>query len=120
TSPLQVGERVTEHFIDSPHTNFGRPGPVPYITYPEVCTWYGALTFAQVSHVPHLKGALVRRFEPLFNTETNLVPVPDHVDRSVFGAVPLEIYILNADPRCLAMGKEFADKQWGPPFGTNT
>ncbi|HEY2083023.1 MAG TPA: glycoside hydrolase family 88 protein [Verrucomicrobiae bacterium] len=119
-SPLEIGQHVAQHFIDSPHSNFGRPGPPPYITYPEVCTWYGALTFAQVSGIPHMKGQLIRRFEPLFNTETNLMPVPDHVDHTVFAAVPLEIYIFNADPRCLVLGKEFADAQWGEPFGTNT
>jgi rhamnogalacturonyl hydrolase YesR len=118
-SPLEIGQRVAQHFIDSPHSNFGRPGSAPYITYPEVCAWYGALTFAEASGIPHMKGQLIRRFEPLFNTETNLIPVPDHVDRTVFAAVPLEIYILNADPRCLALGKEFADKQWAEPFGTN-
>lgn len=118
-SPKEVGQHVTEHFINSPHFNSFKPGPPQYIIYPEVCTWYGALTFSQVSGIPHLRGPLVRRFEPLFNNETNLLPVPDHVDRSVFGAVPLEIYILNADPRCLTLGKEYADKQWGEPFGTN-
>jgi rhamnogalacturonyl hydrolase YesR len=118
-SPLELGQQVAQHFIDSPHSNFGRPGPPPYITYPEVCTWYGALTFADVSKIPHMKGQLIRRFEPLFNTETNLMPVPDHVDHTVFAAIPLEIYIFNADPRCLALGKEFADAQWGEPFGTN-
>lgn len=118
-SPLEIGQRVAQRFIDSPHSNFGRPGPPPYITYPEACAWYGALTFAEVSGVPHLKGQLIRRFEPLFNTETNLIPQPDHVDHTVFAAVPLEIYIMNADPRCLALGKDFADKQWGAPFGTN-
>ena len=118
-SPLEIGQQVAQHFAESPHFNSFRPGPPQYITYPEVCTWYGALTFAQVSHVPGLKGELIRRFEPLFNTETNLLPVPNHVDLSVFGGVPLEIYILNADPRCLALGKEYADKQWGEPFGPN-
>jgi rhamnogalacturonyl hydrolase YesR len=119
-SPLEIGQHVAQHFIDSPHFNSFKPGPPQYIIYPEVCTWYGALTFGDASHIKHgIKGEAIRRFEPFFNTQTNLVPVPDHVDRSVFGAVPLEIYILNADPRCLAMGKEFADKQWGPPFGPN-
>ena len=118
-SPLEIGTKVSQHFADSPHFNSFKPGPPAFIIYPEVCTWYGALTFSQVSHVKGLKGELIRRFEPLFNTETNLLPAPVHVDLSVFGAVPLEIYILNADPRCLALGKEYADKQWAQPAGTN-
>jgi rhamnogalacturonyl hydrolase YesR len=118
-SPMEIGQHVVEHFINSPHDNAGHPTPPSSITYPEVCTWYGALTFASASHIPHMKGQLMRRFEPFFGDETNLVPVPNHVDRSVFGAVPLEIYILNGDPRCLKLGKQFADAQWGEPFGTN-
>jgi hypothetical protein len=31
----------------TPHTNFNRPTPPRTITYPETCTWYGALTFAK-------------------------------------------------------------------------
>ena len=119
-SPTEIGTHVAQHFIDSAHFNSFKPGPPPFIIYPEVCTWYGALTFAQASHVPGLKGQLIRRFEPLFNTETNLLPAPVHVDNCVFGALPLEIYILNADPRCLALGKEYADKQWAMPAGTNS
>ncbi|HWC59860.1 MAG TPA: glycoside hydrolase family 88 protein, partial [Verrucomicrobiae bacterium] len=118
-SPVEIGTHVTQHFVDSPHFNSFKPGPPAFIIYPEVCTWYGALTFAQASHVPGLKGELVRRFEPLFNTETNLLPAPIHVDNCVFGALPLEIYILNADPRCLELGKSYADKQWAKPSGTN-
>jgi unsaturated rhamnogalacturonyl hydrolase len=118
-SPVEIGTHLAQHFIDSPHFNSFKPGPPAFIIYPEVCTWYGALTFAQASHVPGLKGASIRRFEPLFNTETNLLPAPIHVDLCVFGSVPLEIYILNADPRCLALGKEYADKQWAKPMGTN-
>jgi len=118
-SPLEVGTKVAQHFVESPHFNSFRPGPPAYIIYPEVCTWYGALTFAQVSHVPGLRGEVIRRFEPLFNTETNLLPSPVHVDLSVFGSVPLEIYILNGDPRCLTLGKEYADRQWAKPAGTN-
>lgn len=118
-SPKEIGHRVTLHFIDSPHFNSGRPGPPAFIIYPEVCTWYGALTFANVSGIRHLEGPLFQRFDPLFTTESNLMPVPDHVDHTVFAAVPLEIYLLDSDPRCLALGKKFADAQWGEPFGSN-
>src|SRR5262249_10245887 len=55
-SPTEIGTHVAQHFIDSPHFNSFKPGPPAFIIYPEVCTWYGALTFAQASHVPGLKG----------------------------------------------------------------
>jgi rhamnogalacturonyl hydrolase YesR len=43
--------------------------------------------------------------------------MPDHVDNTVFAAVPLELYIQTKDRRYLDLGKEMADKQWGQPFG---
>jgi unsaturated rhamnogalacturonyl hydrolase len=46
-----------------------------------------------------------------------LVPKPDHVDYSVFGAVPLELYMQTKEQRYLNLGKNIADKQWGPPEG---
>jgi unsaturated rhamnogalacturonyl hydrolase len=46
SSPQEIGKRVAERLASTPHSNFSRPGPPPFITYPEVATWYGALTFA--------------------------------------------------------------------------
>jgi len=36
-SPLEIGQHVTQHFIDSPHFNSFKPGPPQFIIYPEVC-----------------------------------------------------------------------------------
>ena len=116
-SPKEVGKRIAEHFIATPHTNFGRPAPPRVITYPETCTWYGALTFAKVTGDKKLTEQLAQRFEPLFGSRDTLIPKPDHVDYTVFGAVPLELYMQTKDPKYLALGKMFADKQWGPPEG---
>src|SRR5437660_12318914 len=63
-SPQEIGKHVAQHFIDSPHQNFGRPGLPPVITYPEVCAWYAALNFANVTHDGKMKQALVKRFAP--------------------------------------------------------
>jgi rhamnogalacturonyl hydrolase YesR len=116
-SPEEVGKRVAARFLASPHPNFGRPTPPSVITYPEVCAWYGALAFAKESKDKTLANDLAKRFEPLFGADTGLVPKPDHVDHSVFGAVPLELYQQQKDPRYLELGKKIADKQWGTPEG---
>ncbi len=117
SSPVEIGKRVANRFIAVPHPNFGRPTPPKTITYPEVCTWYGALTFAKASKDKKLTRALAARFEPLFGAEASLVPTPDHVDYCVFGAIPLELYIETKEQRYLDMGKSIADKQWAPPEG---
>lgn len=115
TSPQEVGKRVAERFVASPHGNFGHPPSPTHIIYPEVCAWYGALTFAQLSGDKDLSARLIKRFDPLFDTEASLVPVPNHVDNTVFGAVPLEIYIETKQQKYLDMGKSLADKQWEDP-----
>lgn len=116
TSPREVGKRVAERFAVMPYTNFfGRTTPPGSIIYPETCAWYGALTFARLSKDKELTKKLVARFEPLFGEKSNLIPKADHVDPSVFGAVPFELYIQTRDPRYLPIGKKIADRQWAPP-----
>jgi rhamnogalacturonyl hydrolase YesR len=45
------------------------------------------------------------------------VPIPNHVDNTVFGAVPFELYMQTQDARYLMMGKAIADAQWTAPQG---
>jgi rhamnogalacturonyl hydrolase YesR len=113
-SPQEVGRRVAERFIASPHPNFAQSRD--YIIYPEVCAWYGALTFAQLAGDHDLTAKLVQRFEPFFGPEAKLIPPPIHVDLTVFGTVPLELYIETKDPRYLHLGQPFADAQWDNPL----
>jgi len=115
TSPTEIGQRVTDNFLPRPHMTLGKD---PVVHYAEVCTWYGALTFAQLTKDTARQAQLVQRFEPLFREEQSWIPTPQHVDWTVFGAVPLEIYIQNKDLRCLALGEWMAQKQWSEPYGT--
>jgi unsaturated rhamnogalacturonyl hydrolase len=117
TSPQEIGQRVANRFVASPHQNYGRPTPPKTVTYPEVCTWYGALLFADLSKNDLLKTQLAERFEPLFREKKSMVPVPDHVDYTVFASVPLELAIQTKDQRYLALGEWMAYKQWSEPFG---
>ena len=43
-APQEVGKNLAEHFVTSPHQY------TKTIHYSEVCTWYGALTFAELTH----------------------------------------------------------------------
>jgi len=83
TSPLEVGRRVAGHFLQSPRQDPSR------IAYPETCTWYGALTFAQLSGDRDLATRLIQRFDPLMTpAQARLIPPERHVDSSVFGPSP--------------------------------
>lgn len=116
-TPKEVGARVAQRFISLPHSNYGRKEPAKYITYPETCAWYGALTFAKETSDKKMQEALIRRFEPLFGPEANLIPAAVHVDYSVFGSVPLELYIQTKQQKYLNLGKSIADRQWAAPEG---
>jgi len=116
TSPQEVGKRIAENFVVRPHGNLGRPKVPRFIIYPEVCAWYGSLTFAQLTGDKDLTQRLITRFDPLMTpAEAKLIPNPIHVDLSVFGALPLEIYLQTKDTRYLALGQWAADTQWAVP-----
>jgi rhamnogalacturonyl hydrolase YesR len=114
-SPEEIGKRVTERFLNTPHLLSRDQAKEPYIAYPESVTWYGALTFAHLSGEKDLSARLIQRFEPLLNQDAKLVPHPTHVDLTVFGAVPLEIYIQTKQPVYLDLGRKLADEQWANP-----
>jgi unsaturated rhamnogalacturonyl hydrolase len=117
TSPSEVGKRISEHYLEQPFGNFGRAVAPRQITYPETCLWYGALNFAKVTANKVLEQKLVNRFQPLLGSRDSLLPKPDHVDYTVFGSVPLQIYLQTKDPKYLQLGLRYADKQWAAPEG---
>ena len=110
-SPLFIGKHLAEHFVTSPHQY------TKTIHYSEVVTWYGALTFARVTHDDPLQAELIQRFDPLMpgGAEADRRPLRHHVDDNVFGVVPLQIAIQTHDPRYLAEGLRWADQQWDHP-----
>lgn len=111
-SPTEVGKAVAEHFVTSPH-QYSKT-----IHYSEVCAWYGALRFAELTHDKALQQQLIKRFEPLMpgGAESYRIPRRHHVDDQIFGIVPMEIGIQTKDQRYLEFGKSFADEQWNNPL----
>ncbi len=108
--PSELGTAVAKRFLPAPHYHTDR------IVYPEVCAWYGALELARITNNSELLGKLQARFEPLFTTEAALLPPKgEHVDFSMFGALPLELFIITKDKRYLDLGLSYADAQWAKP-----
>jgi unsaturated rhamnogalacturonyl hydrolase len=110
-SPQEVGKRLAEHFVTSPHQYTAT------IHYSEVCAWYGALTYAQLTHDNALRAALIKKYEPLMpgGAEADRIPQRHHVDDSIFGIISLEIAIQTKDAKQLEIGKGWADRQWENP-----
>ncbi|HLJ79526.1 MAG TPA: glycoside hydrolase family 88 protein [Acidobacteriaceae bacterium] len=107
--PHTLGARLAARFVASDHLK-------PVVGYPEVCTWYGALTFAEATHDTALRDQLIARYQQLL-TPANQSEIPDkeHVDFEIFGAVPLQIAIETGDAAARQMGLRFADRQWANP-----
>ena len=103
--PIKVGDKVCKRFVETPHPNFdANPQPTREITYPETCAWLGALRYAEKRGDTLLINQLEKRFVPIVGEERSLQPLPDHVDHSVFGTIPLQLYILKRHPLYHAWG----------------
>jgi len=114
-NPEKIGLLVSNRFVESPHNSFRPPTPPKSITYPEVCAWYGALRFAKVTKNRTLLNQLDDRFKHLINNESHLIPKPAHVDNTVFGAVPFELFIQTKEKKYLDLALQIADAQWKMP-----
>ena len=75
-NPKIVGKKVSSRLMETKHQLYGDRG----IHYAEVCTWYGALRFAEMTNDKELTKKLRERFELLFHLEKDLLPPPIHVD----------------------------------------
>ena len=115
TAPQEVGHRVAENFL-ARQFEFER-GLRPTMIYPEVVSWYGALNVAKLTGDSALQRRLIRRLDPYKAPGDPHVSLQQHVDFSVFGAVPLEMFMQTGDSAYLALGKGFADRQWASPSG---
>lgn len=111
-SPKEIGKRVAENFV-ARKLDFETNPKRQSVIYPEVCAWYGSLTYARLAGDTNLQTQLARKFDFLLSTNgSKFVPGTAHVDYRVFGGLPLELYMQFGDKRYLEMGRNLADKQW--------
>jgi len=111
TSPIEVGTRVADRFVTTAKVSQDAA------VYPAICAWYGALTFAHVTNNKILMENLIAQFEQQFTPAfTDFLLGKQHVDYSVSGAIPLEIYISSKNSKYLTAGTTFADHQWESPL----
>src|SRR5690554_5891527 len=116
SEPRYIGQKVAQRFVETPYRHFDEiPGEPPYIVYPETCTWFGALRFAQETKDKKLLRQLEERFFPLLGTRKELMQKPNHVDNTVFGVIPLQLYMQTGNELYYYIGIDFADRQWQLP-----
>ena len=113
-SPTEVGKRVAENCLPRKFRYETNPQKASLgVIYPEVISWYGSLTVAQLTGDTNLTARLIQKFEPLLSEPgAKRINRSAHLDYRAFGIVPLEIYLQTKDRRCLDLGLSFADAQW--------
>ncbi len=111
-TPEEIGHRVAEEYLARPYQLFG---PQRVIHYVETNAWVGSLRFAQATGDKALTTQLTARFDPLLGPARVLIPPALNVDYTVFGAVPLELFLETKDPRYLKLGVGLAEQQWTVP-----
>jgi rhamnogalacturonyl hydrolase YesR len=112
----EVGERLAYRFLDGKHMlHAGK-----WISYPETFNWNGALKFAAMTNEKEIVKRLKERFELLFSTEKELLPIKNHVDLNMFGSLPLELYQITKERLYLELGLPYADTQWEVPENANS
>ncbi|MFA6083858.1 glycoside hydrolase family 105 protein [Mucilaginibacter sp.] len=114
TSPRIVGNKLALRFLQNKDSMM-IASKQPVIVYQEVCSWYGALTFSKANGDQILQNKLIAQFDTLIKQRPDLVPKPNHVDFTVFGAVPLQIYRQTQKNKYKEIGIRFADEQWMLP-----
>ncbi|MEP6900291.1 MAG: glycoside hydrolase family 88 protein, partial [Actinomycetota bacterium] len=114
TSPKEIGKRLAENFLKRDFEF--ESGKRPYVIYPEICAWYGALTIAEETKDKDLRERLTKKFDRFLTADgARNISQQAHVDYRVFGVVPLELFMQTKDSKYLTLGQPFADKQWEKP-----
>ena len=110
SEPMMI--KVIENLLERPdYMRYGEDG----LHYAEACAAMGAMRLARSLEREDLLKALIARYDVLMDPGTDLVSDKAHVDFSVIGIIPLQVYLLTGDERYLKRGLEFADKQWLEP-----
>ncbi len=120
-SPQEVGKRVAEKWVGYELDYVD--GSRPFVIYPEIITWYGSLSVAKLMKDDPLRDRLVRKFDVFLTPEgARHINPAGHVDYSIFGSLPLEIYMQTKESKYLDLGVGFADRQWAKttPDGITT
>ncbi len=105
STPKEIGKRLGNLFAKGKHSG-------KTLSYAETFTWNGALKYADAVKDDELLLPLITGFEPFFTTDKDLLPGMDHVDRNMFGSLPLTLYLITKDERYREMGMPYADTQW--------
>jgi len=110
-TPTEIGVRLVKNLLSRKDCMLYSN---QWLHYAEACTGYSAYRFAVLTGNKELLVELDKRYKGVFDKDV-LVSYPRHVDQSVIGILPLEVYMQTHDKKFLEMGLSLADRQWEKP-----
>lgn len=120
--PVAIGTKISEHFLETPPDKYGPKGcerryTSNYVPYSVVSLWVNALEFARRSGNTGLERRLLAEWDPFRDggAKKKMRTWPYHVDFTIFGAVPYEVFLLTGDRSALELGNWYAEEQWKMP-----
>jgi rhamnogalacturonyl hydrolase YesR len=109
-SPEEVGEKVAGNIM--PRLHITRKT----VHYCEDSMWVYMAKYADLTGNQELMDEVIGQFGNMLTDEGKaLISLERHVDHTIFGIVPLELYIQTGEQVYLDMGKMLADRQWEFP-----
>ncbi len=102
-SPEEIGKRICNNVVNR---RFGW-------RYQKVCTYYGALIFADATGDKNIIQQIEAGYTPFLKGKRK--PHSGHVDYNVFGIWPFEMYRQTGKEDYLKMAKELADDEFDNP-----
>jgi rhamnogalacturonyl hydrolase YesR len=108
--PQSVGDLVAHRFLNTVDMSKLHP----YV-YPAICTWLGGIRFAGVMNDEELRQQLIDKFHQQYTPEIEALVRDPHVDHSMIGSVPLEIFVQTHSERDRELGLRIAGAQWDKP-----
>ena len=123
--PAVISARITDQFLSGRPEDYhpqGYHGNKGYgwkrsVQYSVVSLWLNAIECARLRGDKEREEKLVRLFDDFLpgGKLSFCCSRPYHVDDTIFGALPYEIYLGTKEPKYLALGNYYADTQWTPP-----
>jgi unsaturated rhamnogalacturonyl hydrolase len=107
--PATVGKKLVQNLLDRQKLD-GVPHGLSYL---ETCAGFAAVRFTEATADTDLQKKVMARYSGIIAADgTALLPKPAHVDGSVFGILPLEMYKVTKDDQYKALGLKYADAQY--------
>ncbi len=118
--PAALGRRLVDRFLQrapekqQPKGYDGKQSG-EYVPYAVCSLWANAIDFAKTTGDDARLKKLTDLWKPFNAEKRTLWSAPYHVDFTIFGVVPLAVYLADGDRQALADGLRYADIQWERP-----